>query len=166
MKEATIRGYQPGDIGAITGMLGTYYAKAWGFGLSFEAEVATELSAFLVAFRPQRDGFWVAARQEETIGCIALADAGENRGQLRWFMVDPSAQGAGLGRKLLGESLSFARQVGYESLFLWTIDGLLAARHLYDAAGFRQVETQHDSRWGVPAPVQRLVLDLHRHDAV
>ena len=40
-------GYTPGAIGRVAEMHGTYYHREWGFGLYFEAKVATELSAFL-----------------------------------------------------------------------------------------------------------------------
>ena len=50
-----IKGYVPGAIGRIAELHGTYYAKHWGFGLFFEAKVATELSAFLKAHDADRD---------------------------------------------------------------------------------------------------------------
>jgi hypothetical protein len=42
-----VRGYVPGSIGRVAELHGTYYHDHWGFGLFFEAKVASELSAFL-----------------------------------------------------------------------------------------------------------------------
>jgi hypothetical protein len=37
-----IAGYVPGGIGRVTELHATYYHQEWGFGLFFEAKVATE----------------------------------------------------------------------------------------------------------------------------
>jgi hypothetical protein len=55
-----LRGYIPGSIGRVAELHGTYYYQHWGFGLFFEAKVATELAAFLGRYNEQRDGFWTA----------------------------------------------------------------------------------------------------------
>ena len=41
-----VRGHIPGAIGRVAELHGTYYHREWGFGLSFEAKVATELAQF------------------------------------------------------------------------------------------------------------------------
>ena len=55
-----IRGYIPGSIGRVAALHGTYYQQHWGFGLFFEAKVATELASFLSRYDEQRDSFWTA----------------------------------------------------------------------------------------------------------
>src|SRR5215472_3096171 len=42
-----ITGYTPGSIGRVAELHANYYQQHWGFGLFFEAKVATELAAFL-----------------------------------------------------------------------------------------------------------------------
>jgi hypothetical protein len=42
--------YRPGAIGRVTEMHAAYYHRTWGFGLFFEAKVATELAEFLGRF--------------------------------------------------------------------------------------------------------------------
>ena len=89
--------------------------------------------------------------------------AGQGGGvaQLRWFLVEPSERGTGLGRRLVGEALGFCRAAGYRSVFLWTVGGLDAAAHLYVAHGFRKTETRPTARlWGADLSEERYDLTL------
>jgi GNAT superfamily N-acetyltransferase len=155
-------GYSPGDIAAVTGLHMAYYAPACGFGLHFEALVASELAAFLGRFDPARDGFWTAQSGGLVGGAVAVAGEEGGEARLRWFIVDPSLQGRGIGGRLLGEALAFSRGAGYSRLRLHTFAGLDAARHLYEKAGFVLVEEHPGSTWGAPVTEQTFVLDLAR----
>ncbi|HET8650081.1 MAG TPA: GNAT family N-acetyltransferase, partial [Gemmatimonadales bacterium] len=68
--------------------------------------------------------------------------------QLRWFLVDPSARGRGLGRRLLDTAIEFSRAAGYRRIVLWTVSALEAAARLYRAVGFERTEEQPGQRWG------------------
>jgi len=65
-------GYIPGSIGRIAELHGNYYHRDWGFGLYFEAKVATELSAFLQRFDEKRDGIWLAEQNGRIEGAIVI----------------------------------------------------------------------------------------------
>ena len=91
---------------------------------------------------------------------MAIVAASAETAQLRWFLVDPSARGAGLGKRLLGEALSFARQAGYRDVILWTVSALPAAAHLYRSAGFRKVEERPGRMWGVEVVEEKYALRL------
>jgi N-acetylglutamate synthase-like GNAT family acetyltransferase/8-oxo-dGTP pyrophosphatase MutT (NUDIX family) len=150
---------KPGDLGRIVTLHGTIYATEYSFDPTFEAYVAGPLSEF-VRSRTDRDRLWIAERDGQLVGCIAIVAAAEKEAQLRWFLVDPSARGAGLGKRLLHEALTFCQHRGYGSVFLWTVSALTAAARLYRSAGFEKVEEKPGERWGVQVIEEKYVLKL------
>ncbi|MEQ1753902.1 MAG: N-acetyltransferase [Micropepsaceae bacterium] len=73
--------------------------------------------------------------------CYGPIDGTENRFDLYWIAVSPKAQGKGLGRKLLAESVLKARRQGATHLFIDTStrSDYSAARTLYTSQGFEQM---------------------------
>ncbi|MCB2228460.1 MAG: GNAT family N-acetyltransferase [Desulfarculaceae bacterium] len=160
MQGVEFTGYYPGVIGEITRLHAVYYADNWGFDLSFESQVGRELAEFLARFNPARD-FFVAARGPQGLaGAVALDGEFAEGARVRWFIVDPAMQGSGLGRDLLDMLLGFARAAGHRRLFLWTFQGLEAARKLYEQAGFVLDEEHRVEQWGDAIIEQKLVLEL------
>jgi GNAT superfamily N-acetyltransferase len=149
----------PGDIGTIVRMHGVIYAREHGFDPTFEAYVAGPLSDFVRA-GAVRERLFIAERDDQIVGCVGIVAASPETAQLRWFLVDPAARGAGLGRTLLSEAVAFARTCGYRSVILWTVSALAAAAHLYQAAGFRKVEEKRGRHWGVEVVEEKYELTL------
>jgi GNAT superfamily N-acetyltransferase len=150
---------RPGDIGAIVGLHGTFYAKEYGFNERFEAYVAGPLSEFVLKRSP-RERLWIAEEENRFVGCVAIVEADESTAQLRWFLVDPNYQGQGIGKTLVREAVSFCREAGYRSIILWTVSALVGAARLYQSVGFRKLAENPSADWGVPVVEEQYELRL------
>src|SRR5215471_4084551 len=104
-----IRGYRAGSIGRVAELHATYYQQHWGFGVFFEAKVATELAAFLCRFDQQRDGFWTALVGGRIEGSITIdgSDAVDKGAHLRWFVLSEALRGKGVGSQLMENAIDF-----------------------------------------------------------
>jgi len=154
------KGYLPGAIGRVALLHATYYHRHVEFGLPFESKVARELSEFCERYVDSRDGLWLALNEGAIEGAIAIDGirAGEDGAHLRWFIVSDSARGTGIGTALLAAATGFCRSQRYERIYLWTFEGLDAARHLYEKFGFTLVHQQRGAQWGIEVNEQRLEL--------
>ena len=143
-----IRRHAPGDIGWIIHRHGALYAAEYGWDESFEGLVAEIAGGFLKRRDPDKERCWVAERGGEIVGSVFLVDTGQGIAKLRLLYVEPRARGLGLGRRLVEEALNFAREAGYRDVTLWTNDVLVAARRLYQAAGFALVSSERHHSFG------------------
>lgn len=155
-----IGGYYPGAIGGLTELHAVYYNQHWGFDLSFETQVAGELSEFLGRFNPAKDFFRTAREGRRLMGAVAIDGNHPDGARLRWFIVDPSHQGQGLGRRLINEAVDFCRGAGHRQVHLWTFQGLDAARRLYEEAGFKLAQERPGDKWGASPNEQKFILEL------
>ncbi|MEO5929537.1 MAG: GNAT family N-acetyltransferase [Candidatus Kapaibacterium sp.] len=149
----------PGDIGSIVHLHGILYSREYNFDATFEAYVAGPLAEFVIA-GTERDRIWIAERDGRLAGCIAIVAASANQAQLRWFLVDPSARGLGLGKRLLYEAIAFCRERSYRSIILWTVGALTTAGGLYRSAGFRKTEERTAHQWGVDVLEEKYEISL------
>ncbi len=156
MNPVVSEGYEPGCIGKITQLHAAYYAASHGFGMAFEAKVASELSEFCRGYTPRRDGIWLV-RNPEIEGSVILdgANASEAGAHLRWFITSDSLRGHGIGKQLLAQAMALADAREYKKVYLWTFAGLAAARHLYEAFGFKLVYQSPGRQWGTVVEEQR-----------
>ena len=156
------KGYVPGAIGRVAELHSAYYHAHWGFGMSFEAGVARQLAEFLGRYEERRDGFWTASVDGRVEGSITIdgihaEDAGAH---LRWFIVSDALRGTGVGRQLMDAAIACCRDRSYARVYLWTFEGLDAARRLYERTGFRLVEQRRGQQWGTEVTEQRWELRL------
>lgn len=152
-------GYRPGFLGRITEIHAIYYHQHWGFDLSFESQVASEMAEFLTRYDPERDLFKVALLGPMFAGSVVVdGSAQTDAARLRWFIVEPNLRSRGIGSTLLENAKSFARQAGHKELYLWTFEGLERARRLYEQAGFSLEEEKAIDKWGGSIREQKYVL--------
>lgn len=145
-----VKDYLPGSIGRVAEIHAAYYSREAGFGLYFESKVACELSEFLCRYNKERDGIWFACSEAGVEGSIAIdgVDSHTEGAHLRWFIVSDAIRNKGNGNRLITAALDFCREKKHKKVYLWTFEGLDAARHLYEKYGFRLTRQERGMQWG------------------
>jgi DNA-binding MarR family transcriptional regulator/N-acetylglutamate synthase-like GNAT family acetyltransferase len=146
----TVRPHRIGDVGWAIEQHGRLYAEEFGWNGEFEALVATLFARFATNHDPKSERFWVAEVDGERVGCVFVVrnETDSRAAQLRCLLVDPKGRGLRLGRRLVEVCIHFAKSAGYERMLLWTNDVLVAARRIYEGAGFSLVEESPHHSFG------------------
>lgn len=147
---ATIRELdRPGDLGWVVMAHGELYDREHGWDATFEELVAGIVGRFATDRDRVRERAWIAELDGVRAGCVFCVQGdGVATAQLRLLLVEPSARGHAIGRKLVEECLCFARAAGYERMTLWTNSLLTSARRIYQAVGFALVDEEPHHSFG------------------
>ena len=143
-----LRPHQPGDMGWVVHRHGVLYAEEYGYDQTFEALVAEIVAKFIQHLDAKRERCWIAEKDGEIVGSVFLVAESKTVAKLRLLLVEPSARGLGIGARLVGECVRFARQANYKKIVLWTQSELDAARHIYRKAGFQVLEKKRHNSFG------------------
>ena len=147
-RPAILRDPRPGDMGYVVQSHGALYAGEYGFDATFEALVAEIVAKFITSFDAARERCWIADIDGDAVGSVFLVRHSDDVAKLRLLLVDPAGRGQGIGQRLVAECISFARACGYRKITLWTQSILLAARKIYQDAGFKLVATEPHRSFG------------------
>ncbi|MDZ4366488.1 MAG: helix-turn-helix domain-containing GNAT family N-acetyltransferase [Afipia sp.] len=146
--EVTLRTHRPGDMGWIVQQHGLLYAREYNWDISFEALCAEIVAQFLKDFDPARERCWIAEIDGRQVGSVFLVKHSGDVAKIRLLLIDPAGRGLGIGKRLVDECIAFARSCGYRKITLWTQSILLAARGIYQNAGFVHVATEPHRSFG------------------
>jgi DNA-binding MarR family transcriptional regulator/GNAT superfamily N-acetyltransferase len=157
-----LRPPRPGDLGWVVQRHGALYAREYGFDDRFEGLVARVVADFTTT-RDSPEAMWIAELAGERAGSIACTRGSDaDTAQLRLLLVEPSARGHGVGRRLVSECVEFAKAHGYRAMELWTVSVLAAARGIYRTAGFEIVEEKPHAGFGPPLTGETWRLEFQR----
>jgi DNA-binding MarR family transcriptional regulator/GNAT superfamily N-acetyltransferase len=151
-----LRPLRPGDLGWVVERHGALYAEEYGWDMRFEALVARIGADAVEQLDARREGGWIAERDGANVGCVFLLQARDETSrkpiagtaQLRLLLVEPSARGLGIGKRLVDECDRFARSHGYKRIVLWTNSVLDAARGIYASTGYTLVKSEPHRSFG------------------
>lgn len=158
--EVTLRTHRPGDMGWVVQQHGALYAREFGWDISFEGLCAEIAAQFLKNFDPARERCWIAEINGQRVGSVFLVKHSGDVAKIRLLLIDPAGRGFGIGKRLVDECIAFARSCGYRKITLWTQSMLLAARGIYQTAGFVHVATEPHHSFGHDLIGETWELDL------
>ena len=118
------------------------YAASLNVDLCFQ-HFDEELAGLPGDYASPRGTLLLATVDREAAGCCALRPIDEadypNAAEMKRLYVRERFRGMGLGRQLAEAALNAARQAGYSSVLLDTLDDMEAARALYVDLGFEPI---------------------------
>ncbi|WP_336760561.1 GNAT family N-acetyltransferase [Paenibacillus sp. USHLN196] len=118
------------------------YRKEYNYDDSFAEFITNAVNSFGLTGNYSKEMLWIVELNQSTSGSLGVTQVNENTAQLRWFLIEPTARGAGWGRQLIEQAVLFAKEKGYTSMILWTNESLDGARRLYQSAGFEVKEVR------------------------
>ncbi|MFB7504222.1 GNAT family N-acetyltransferase [Streptomyces broussonetiae] len=172
--DVVLREPRAGDLGWIVQRNAALYAAEYGWNAAYEGLVARIVADFAEDHDPHLERVWIAdwashrpgeaeSGGRTALGCVmCVRDEAPGTARLRLLLVEPEARGLGIGDRLVGEVVDFARGVGYRDLVLWTNDVLGAARRIYRRHGFVLTAEKPHRSFGKDLVGQDWRLDLHR----
>ena len=162
-------GYTPGLLGRVVDMHMVFYNSALKLDAFFEAKISSWLAELLPRLATPQAAVWTACDTHgKILGSVFMDTAsadlisllpptytGRGKAHFRFFILDESLRGRGIGKILVRKAMDWVDERGLEC-HLWTTKGLDAARRLYDWAGFELMEEVVDARLGRELCVQRM----------
>jgi putative acetyltransferase len=115
------------------------YAKSLGFSLCFQ-NFDAELASLPGDYALPNGRLLLAEYEGQLAGCVALHKIEDGVSEMKRLYLRPQFRGKGLGRALAEKIISEARQIGYTTMRLDTVEPVMEdALAMYRRLGFREV---------------------------
>ncbi|MEN9230940.1 MAG: GNAT family N-acetyltransferase [Thermostichus sp. DG02_5_bins_236] len=133
-----IRPVEDSDSAALLHILEVVFAEYPGCVLDLEE--VPELLQPATAFAQLGGSLWVAQQQEQVVGCVAMVPtATPERIELKKLYTLPKVRGRGLGRRLIEQVETAARQQQARFVHLWTDTRFITAHRVYERLGYARL---------------------------
>lgn len=109
--------------------------------------VREDAQEFVDEYFAPRAGVWLAEVGNEPAGCVALRKLGDDPscGEIKRLYVCPAYRGQGIADLLLDAVERYAKDSGYQWLYLDTAADMKAAQRFYERKGFARCERYNDN---------------------
>jgi putative acetyltransferase len=115
------------------------YAQSLGFSLCFQ-NFDQELAGLPGDYAPPEGRLLLAEYEGQVAGCVALHRLEEKICEMKRLYLRPQFRGKGIGRALADRIISEARQIGYQSMRLDTVEPVMKdAVEMYRKIGFKEI---------------------------
>jgi ribosomal protein S18 acetylase RimI-like enzyme len=158
MRDFEIRRATPGEIDAAYAIVEEYYEA-----VSVVARDTRE--AFAQLYFADGAGFWLAWLEERVVGCIALRAMPQftDSGEVKRLYVQPEYRGRRIAVALHSALETYARNFGYQWLYLDTANNMTSAIRFYEQQGYERCARYNENpqatifmRKGLRAPSQKM----------
>jgi len=146
-KEIVLRPFMGGDSNRVIDLMREVYIEEMGWHISFLKDSIRTLREMLITWDPKQDLFVLAEFEDGLVGLLYMISQNDGRSLIRWLTVKKGYRGMGIGNRLIGMAVDFARKVGHRKIALVTVDELKRAREVYIRAGFSETGQKTDLLW-------------------
>ena len=135
-RPAEIRRFQEGDAPAFRRLNEEWITRFFRIEPKEEPLLADPQSTIL----DSGGRIFFATAGDRCVGCCALIRIADQEFEVAKMAVEPSYQGAGIGRRLLVAAIEEGRNAGAHRLYLETNHVLTPAIRLYESVGFKHID--------------------------
>ncbi len=133
---------EPKDNEALSRVIKTSLEK---LDLALDGTVYTDEATDFMFDGYQKEGsvYFIAEEDGKLLGgsgIAAIPNQEDNNCELQRMFLNEDARGKGIGQALMKKCIDFAKDFGYELVYLETFGDMHSARKLYERSGFKYVE--------------------------
>lgn len=115
------------------------YAKIPGFAEAYAGSYADELQNLRRDYTPPDGRLYLVFTGGQPAGCIAMRRFDEGRCEMKRLFVSPQYRGQNIGVVLVRQILNDARESGYTSVVLSSLESMKTAHALFRRVGFKKI---------------------------